>query len=147
MVRFHETLSDQTVYYRYFHPMRLSQRVAHERLIRICFIDYDREIALVAQRRNPDDGTSEIMGVGRLIRIHGTTDAEFAVLVSDRYQRSGLGTEVLRQLLQVGRQEKIRRILGDILPDNRGMQRVCEKLGFGRSYDVEEGVVKVEYVV
>ena len=47
---FHETLSEQSVYLRYFHLMKLSQRVAHERLTRICFIDYDREMALVAEK-------------------------------------------------------------------------------------------------
>jgi acetyltransferase len=45
MVKFHETLSDRSIYYRYFHYMKLSQRIAHERLTRICFIDYDREVA------------------------------------------------------------------------------------------------------
>ena len=53
MVKFHETLSERSVYLRYFHPMKLSQRVAHERLTRICFIDYDREMALVAERSDP----------------------------------------------------------------------------------------------
>jgi acetyltransferase len=53
MVKFHATLSERSVYLRYFHLMNLSQRVAHERLTRICFIDYDREMALVAERRNP----------------------------------------------------------------------------------------------
>ena len=56
MVKFHETLSERSVYLRYFHLMNLEQRVAHERLTRICFIDYDREMALVAERRNPETG-------------------------------------------------------------------------------------------
>jgi acetyltransferase len=45
MVKFHETLSERSVYFRYFHAMQLTQRIAHDRLTRICFIDYDREIA------------------------------------------------------------------------------------------------------
>ena len=49
MVRFHESLSEESVYMRYFHMMNLDQRTAHERLTRICFIDYDREMALVAE--------------------------------------------------------------------------------------------------
>ena len=72
MVRFHETLSERSVYLRYFHLMNLEQRTTHERLTRICFIDYDREMALVAVRRNPETGESEILGVGRLMKIHGT---------------------------------------------------------------------------
>ncbi len=56
MVKFHETLSERSVYMRYFQPLKLSTRTAHERLTRICFIDYDREMALVAERRHPAGG-------------------------------------------------------------------------------------------
>ena len=66
MVKFHETLSERTVYLRYFHLMNLEQRTQHDRLTRICFIDYDREMALVAERRNPENGEVEILGVGRM---------------------------------------------------------------------------------
>ena len=63
-------------------------------------------------------------------KIRGTNEAEFALLVSDRFQGKGLGTALLDRLIQVGRDEKIARITGDILPENVEMQRVCEKLGF-----------------
>ena len=63
MVRFHEGLSVRTVYNRYFHMLNLDQRVAHERLTAICFIDYDREMALVAERRHPETGEPEILAV------------------------------------------------------------------------------------
>ena len=53
MVAFHERLSERSVYFRYFHLLNLSQRTAHERLTRMCFIDYDRGMALVAERENP----------------------------------------------------------------------------------------------
>ena len=55
MVQFHQTLSERSVYLRYFNALKLSQRIAHDRLMRICFIDYDREMALVAVRTDPDD--------------------------------------------------------------------------------------------
>src|SRR5262249_6293089 len=93
MVRFHETLSERSVYLRYFHLLNLEQRTQHERLTRICFIDYDREMALVAERRNPETGECEILGVGRMTKIHGTTEAEGAVLISDRWHGRGLGRE------------------------------------------------------
>src|SRR5215217_2223203 len=87
MVEFHESLSEQSVYMRYFHMLGLDQRTAHERLTRICFIDYDREMALVAERTDPETGEKEIMGVARLSRRGGVTDeAEFSVLISDRFQ-------------------------------------------------------------
>ena len=127
MVRFHETLSERTVYLRYFHLMNLEQRTQHERLTRICFIDYDREMALVAERRNPETGESEILGVGRMMKIHGTNEAEVAVLISDQWQGRGLGKELLARLLIVGADEKLSKLTADILPDNRDVMRVCEK--------------------
>ena len=144
MVNFHQTLSEQTVYQRYFQALKLSQRVAHERLSRLCFIDYDREMALVADRKDPQTGAHEIIAVARLIKQHGRNgaeggDAEFALLISDRFQRAGLGTELLGRLLQVGRNEGVRRITADILADNHGMQRVCTKLGFHLS-GTDDGV-------
>lgn len=145
MVRFHESLSEQSVYMRYFHAMHVTQRTAHERLTRICFIDYDREMALVAEERDPETGEREILGVGRLSRDHAVPDeAEFSVLVSDRYQRQGLGTILLDKLLEVGRREGISRITADILPNNRAMQRVSTSAGFQLRHDPEEGVVKAD---
>ncbi|HVU69447.1 MAG TPA: acetate--CoA ligase family protein, partial [Ktedonobacteraceae bacterium] len=68
MIAFHRTLSDESVYARWLHLIKLSQRIAHERLIGVCFLDYDREIALVAERVDPQTGKKEILGVGRLIK-------------------------------------------------------------------------------
>jgi acetyltransferase len=143
-VGFHKTLSEQSVYFRYFHLMKLTQRIAHERLMRLCFIDYDREMALVGDYKNPETGEREILAVGRLSKLHGVSEAEFSMMVSDPFQCRGLGTELLRRLLQVGRNEQIKRITADILPDNVAMQRVCEKVGFHLDRRVELGVVKAE---
>ena len=145
MVKFHEGLSERSVYLRYFHLMNLSQRVSHERLTRICFIDYDREMALVAERRNPLSGEREILAVGRLTKVHGTNDAEVAVLVSDRFQGRGLGKELLARLLKVGKDEKLNALVADILPDNRDVMRICEKLNFNLRHSLEDEVVKAEY--
>jgi acetyltransferase len=143
MVRFHETLSEESVYMRYFHMMNLTQRTAHERLTRICFIDYDREMALVAEHTDPQTGERQILGVSRLSRRGAVTDeAEFSVLVSDRFQRRGLGTLLVGRLLEVGRAEGLRRITAEILFDNRPMQSICRKLGFDLRRDTEEMVVK-----
>ncbi|MBI3762156.1 MAG: bifunctional acetate--CoA ligase family protein/GNAT family N-acetyltransferase [Chloroflexi bacterium] len=130
MVAFHQTLSEETVYLRYFHMIGLSQRTSHERLIRVCFVDYDREMVLVADRKNPETGAHEILGVGRLTKLRAANEAEFAVLITDRFQGKGLGTELLSRLLQVGRDERLARISGEILPENYGMQSVCRRLGF-----------------
>jgi len=145
MVRFHETLSERSVYLRYFHLINLEQRTTHERLTRICFIDYDREMALVAERRNPETGESEILAVGRLSKIHGTTEAEVAVLVSDHYQGRGLGKELLSRLLIIGANEKLTGLAADILPDNRNVMRICESLGFSLKHSPEDQVVRAEF--
>lgn len=147
MVKFHQTLSDRTVYMRYLHSLPLSQRIAHERLTRICFIDYDREMALVAERRDPGTGERQIVAVGRLKKLHGVNEAEFAVLVADAYQGKGLGAELTRRLIQVARDEGVERLVGDILPDNFVMLKLCERLGFKLSRSVEDPVVRAQYDV
>jgi acetyltransferase len=145
MVKFHETLSERSVYLRYFHLMNLGQRVSHERLRRICFIDYDREMALVVEHRNPQTHETEILGVGRLTKLHEVNNAEVAVLVSDHYQGRGLGQELLARLLIVGADEHLSALTADILPDNRPVMRICEKLGFKLKHSLEDEVVKARF--
>ncbi len=129
MVAFHETLSDRSVYLRYFYSLSLSSRVAHDRLVRICFVDYDREMAIVAERRDAA-GTHRILGVGRLVKSHAKNEGEVAVLVSDQCQHQGLGTELFRRVIQIARDEKLARVDAEILPDNLPMKKIARKLGF-----------------
>jgi acetyltransferase len=135
MVEFHGTLSDESVYYRYAGTLKLDMRVAHERLARLCYIDYDREMALIAER----DG--KLVAVARLTRLQGTRDGEFALLVSDSMQGQGLGRAMLSRLFDVGRDWKLERIVATILPGNTPMRRVCEHLGF--TFHGETDAVKV----
>ncbi len=145
MVNFHESLSEESVYMRYFHMMKLDQRTAHERLTRICFIDYDREMALVAERTDSETGEREILGVSRLSRRGAPPrEAEFSILISDHFQRRGLGTLLLRRLLEVGRAEGLRRVTAEILLDNRPMQRLSERLGFHLRRDYEDMVMRAD---
>lgn len=130
LVKFHETLSDRSVYLRYFCTLSLSRRVAHERLLKICFGDYDREIALVAERTDPDTAERRIMAVGRINKLHGKNEAEVAVLVSDQYQNLGLGYELLRRVIQIAKDEKLSEIHAEMLPDNIGMQVIMKRCGF-----------------
>ena len=132
---FHKTLSEETVQYRYFAYVKLESRIAHSRLLRMCFIDYDCEMAIVAERKLIETGEGQILGVGRLIKSHAANEAEFAIVISDQWQGKGIGTQLMSRLLDIGRQEKIDRILGYILPDNIAMRRVCQKLGFDSRYD------------
>jgi len=141
MVKFHETLSDRTVYLRYFCSLSLSVRVSHERLSRICFVDYDREMALVADQEEQTTGKHRIVGVGRLIRRHARNEAEVAVLVSDQCQRRGLGTELLSKLVQVARDDKLNRLSAEMLGDNLGMQTIFTKLGFRLSFSPDSASI------
>jgi acetyltransferase len=130
MVKLHETLSDRSVYLRYFCSLSLSRRVAHERLLKICFGDYDREMALVAERIDPVTQERRIIGVGRLSKLHGKNEAEVAVLVSDQYQKLGLGNELLRRVVEVARDEKLSQVSAEMLTDNLAMQIIMKRLGF-----------------
>ena len=142
LVKFHETLSERSVALRYFQAIKLSRRVAHDRLTRICFNDYDREIALVVDRKEPWTDHHEILGVGRLSKIPGTAEAEFALLINDSQQGRGFGTELLRRLLAIARVEKVQRVTAEIRADNHDMKRVCEKLGFQIDRDLNDPVLR-----
>ncbi|MEL6552036.1 MAG: bifunctional acetate--CoA ligase family protein/GNAT family N-acetyltransferase [Cyanobacteria bacterium J06621_11] len=128
IVSFHKTLSDESVYLRYSHLFKLSRRTSHERLTRICFIDYDHEIALVVEAEK--DGERAILGVGRLSQFPGTQTVELSMLVGDHYQNQGIGNQLMRMLIMVAEQETVSQIVAEILPENRPMQALCRKYGF-----------------
>jgi acetyltransferase len=135
MVKFHETLSERSVYLRFFHQLSLSQRVSHERLTRICFNDYDREICLVVEHKKGKQKT--ILGVGRLSKISGANDGEFALLVSDAWQNKGIGSRLIKLIIQVARNEKLTRLVTTMLAENRHGQHLCQEAGF--KVNLQEG--------
>ena len=124
MAEFHHSLSERSVYLRYLETPSLPSRVAHERLSRICFIDYDRQMALVAM-----EAGEKIVGVGRVTKLHGRNTGEIALLVSDQAQLRGLGTELCRRLIEIARSEGLEGVQAAILPENKVMQHVATKLG------------------
>ena len=76
-----------------------------------------------------------------------TSEAEFALLVSDAWQEHGLGTELLRTLVSLAHSEGIRRVFGTILLENRAMQEICRQLGFDLRYSTEDGVMEASIKV
>jgi acetyltransferase len=130
MVKFHEGLSEQTVYARFFSNLPLQQRISHERLSRVSFIDYDREMVLVATTRDPATGQTQIVATNRLVRLHGTNEGEFGLLVSDQFQGRGIGREMLARLIDIARAEKLGRVVGYVLKENERMQQMAQELGF-----------------
>jgi len=143
MIKFHEKLSERSVYLRYFQPLKLTQRVAHERLSRICFIDYDREMVLVAER--PDkSGQPEILGVGRLSKLHGRDEGELAAVAIDAAQHKGLGTELYRRLIQLAKEERLGKLISNMLPENKEMRALCVRLGFEMFSNLEDNMIRAE---
>jgi acetyltransferase len=129
MVQFHRNLSETSVYLRYFHLISLNARTAHERLTRICFIDYDREIALVAETTN-EDGSPAIIGVARLSKNYTHSAGEVALMVDDAHQGQGLGTELMQRLVEIAQGEGLGHLQAMILQENQAMQQVCRKAAF-----------------
>jgi acetyltransferase len=144
VVDFHGRLSDESVYQRYFTKLGYEQRVAHERLVRVCFSDYDREIALVAEQIDPVTGRARVAGIVRLIRLHNSHTAEFSLIVCDECQGQGLGREMVRRIVEVGRAEGLERIVAEILSANGGMIRICQDLGFEIKADEDGETVQAE---
>lgn len=130
IIRFHQTLSDRTVHCRYGGIMNLASRTAHERLIRSCFVDFSRQIALVAVSEAPDADNQSIVAVARLLRQPESNEAEFAIVVADEWQRRGIGAQLIKHLIEVAKAEGLQRITATIYSENQPMLDLCRKLGF-----------------
>ena len=143
-VDFHKSLSEETAHLRYFGFLKGEALISHERLVQICHSDYDREINLVAERIQPGWNQRQIIAIARLIKSYGVNEAEFAMVISDDWQGKGLGTKLLRDLLEIGCTEGLERIVGYVLPENYVMQRICRKQGFEVKFDSSRDVFKAE---
>ena len=128
--KFHKSLSENTVYSRYRQFLSLDKRIAHKRLSAICCIDYDRDIRIIAEYKNPKTKENEIVGIARLLRYPGTNKGQFQIIVVDSFHRTGIGTLMMKQLLSVGKKEGLQTVHSDILNENEGMLHICKKLGF-----------------
>jgi acetyltransferase len=113
----------------------------HEMATRFCFIDYDRELAIVVERQ--EDGERRLLGVGRLIADADHREAEYAVLVGDPWQDMGLGSMLTDYCLEICRGWKIERVVAETAPDNPRMITIFERRGFDVRYDTPAGVVRV----
>ena len=144
IIQFHHSLSNESVRHRFCNIMKLEDRISHERLVRVCMNDYDREIALVAQHTR-HDGTPEIVGVSRLSKIRGTSEAEAAVIVADVWQNRGIGTALLEEAIKIARMEGVSRVFASALPENMEIQHLlANKLGFKVTSDVQSPTIHFE---
>lgn len=126
MVQFFKHLSEKSVLERYFQVLSYDELTRHDRLIGVCFNDYDREIALVCE----NESEKSIIAVARLSKIPGANNATFAILIQDEYHHQGLGTHLLEKLLHVAKEEKIENVIATMRKENEEMKKICQKLGF-----------------
>lgn len=124
IIKLFATFSERTIRLRYF---SLLKRLSHESLIRLCHLDYDREMALVAVRRDADG--PHFLGVSRFYIDPETKSAEYAVVVGDPWQGQGLGRHLMMALIDVAKQRGVRRLFGAVLRDNSGMLTLAKELG------------------
>ena len=128
--------SPESIYSRFFAPVR---EFTHEMATRFCFIDYDREIAIVAECET--HGRRSLIGVGRLVADIDHIDAEYAVLVVDAYHGLGLGSILTDYCLEICRNWGINTVVGETAPDNRRMLALFESRGFQLDHSLSPDVV------
>jgi acetyltransferase len=126
IVALHDTLSENTIRMRFFSLVR---RLSHESLIRLCHLDYDREMALAAVARGAD-GKPHFIGVARYHLTRETGEAEFAVVVTDAWQGKGLGGYLMSRLIDAARDQGVKRLTGLVLRENAAMLEFVKGLGF-----------------
>lgn len=146
LVAFHKELSEKSIRQRYFEFISLDARIAHERLVRICFNDFDRDLAIVAEKEDPKMPYHIIMGLARLTR-QSNGAADLKLMISDPYHNEGIGTLLVKQLIDIARKENVKTIGATILSENKGMIRICEKLGFNTKKGPSKIFTKAELVL
>ena len=131
MYRLLKSLSDQSVYSRFCHVLK---DMPHEKLVRFCQIDYDREIAFVASVKG-DSAAEELIGEVRISKLADLESAELSILVSDQWQGKGIGNMLMDYCIDVSRELELKSLWMEILKENRRMIRFGFKCGFRQAYD------------
>jgi acetyltransferase len=130
------TLSDETLRDRFFTPPKITRDL----LIRSCNIDYDREIAILAEIESGEK--KRMIGGTRLITESDSGRGEFAILVHDDYRRIGLGAKLIDILIGIAQEKQLDEIYGSVLSENEKMLALCRKFGFSVKF-ASYGVSKV----
>ncbi len=131
--------SRESIYmrFRYFF-----QWASHDVAVRYCFIDYDREIAIVAEQN--DHGSRKLLGVGRLVADPDHENVEYAVLIVDEWQNRGLGGILTDFCFEIAKKWGLKRIVAQTTTDNPRMIEVFRKRGFSIAIDPSSSLVEVE---
>jgi acetyltransferase len=124
--RFNElfkSLSEESVRLRFF---QIIKEMSHDMLSRYCNLDYDREIAIVAEPQND----RRIIGVVRLILDTDKRNGEFAIMVRDSCQGQGLGSKLMDYIIEIAKDLKVEKIYSQVSRANTKMIGLCCKKGF-----------------
>jgi acetyltransferase len=130
-------LSLQSARYRFFHVIK---EATEEMVDKFCDIDYKDEVAIIAEYNA--NGKQRNVGVVRLFIDPNLQAGEFAILVADNFQGSGLGTKFMETLIDIGQKRGLKSIYGIVLAENRGMLTLAKEFGFNISA-VSDGEVKI----
>jgi acetyltransferase len=134
-----KTFSAETRRFRFFGPIKES----HEMLTRYSQIDYDREIAIIAELT--EEGRKKMAGVVRLVADPYNETAEYAIVIGDPWQRQGLGTVMTRYILEIARNRGIKKVYAYLLEDNVKMLDLFLKFRF--TPHKEEDMYRVELLL
>jgi acetyltransferase len=135
------TLSAETIRGRYYHTIR---NITHMMHVRSCNIDYDREMAIVAEIR--ENAKRKIIAIGSFASESNLKTCEFAILVHDNYQGKGLAYKILDYLIGIAEEKGLEEFFGYIEASNLKMQKLCEKLGMTKE-PLPDGLVKVRLLL
>lgn len=137
----HELLascSTQSIWFRFSY---LFKHTTHEMASRYCFIDYDREMGIVAEVE--EDGQRRLIGVGRLVADANHEVAEYAVIVADRWHGRGLGGLLTDYCLEVAKRWGIKKVVAETSKDNARMLATFRNRGFEFNERADQEVVLV----
>jgi len=122
---------------RYFRFMQSLESLSPLMLARFTQIDYDREMALIAVLKE-HTADARFVGVARYVGNPDGHSCEFALTVSDDWQKHGIGRELMRRLMEIARDRNIEVMEGEVLANNTKMLRLCERLGFRIAHQPDE---------
>lgn len=127
--------SKESIYSRFRYNFHFD---SHEVATQFCYIDYARELAIVAEVE--DKGVRKLIGVGRLIADPDVETVEYAILITDAWQGKDLGKILTQYCLEIANANNLKKIFAETTKDNKPMISVFKKLGFTVEFDADTNV-------